>query len=164
MKKKQILILGVAAIAIIIIVLLIIFGLNKKTIIDIKIRDNGDQNSIYILNIKKNGEYSLTTKTKVSEESEDITEVTYNEKLTDLELEKVNKIIDYVKEQTDKKDKSLFEYDYEKESGYSEQILGILENLAIAIENISLKEIEIGDTTRRSYGNTMLDNIISTQL
>ena len=36
--------------------------------------------------------------------------------------------------------------------------------MVIAIENISMGEIEMGEMTRRAYGNTMLDNIISTQL
>ena len=38
--------------------------------------------------------------------------------------------------------------------------------MIIALENISQNDITIGDeyTTRRDYGNTMLDNIINTQL
>jgi len=36
--------------------------------------------------------------------------------------------------------------------------------MIIAIENISMNDIKIGETNRRDFGNTMLDNIISTQL
>ena len=93
MKKKQILTMGIAIIAVILIIFLIIFILNKKTIIDIKMQDNGDQKSFYELKVKKNGEYKLITKTKLSDDSEETTDITYNDKLTDIELEKVNTIV-----------------------------------------------------------------------
>ena len=159
MKKKIILTMGIAIIAVILIIFLIIFILNKKTIIDIKMQDNGDQKSFYELKVKKNGEYKLITKTKLSDDSEETTDITYNDKLTDIELEKVNTIVNRIHSSNGK-----FKYDYNKDQEYDTNTLGILENMVIAIENISMGEIEMGEMTRRAYGNTMLDNIISTQL
>lgn len=164
MKKKNILNLGIILIGIILIIFLIIFIMSKKTIVNIELQSDNVQKTIYKLEIKKNGDYKLITKTGLNEESEEISEITYNEKLTDLELEKINKIIKYVKEHANIKESKSFKYNYENDTNYEQELLGILENMIIAIENISMNDIKIGETNRRDFGNTMLDNIISTQL
>lgn len=164
MNKKQILKLGLLLIAIILIIFLAIFILNNKTIVNIKMKDNGEQNSLYQLKIKKNGDYKLKIETKISDDSNETTNITYNDKLTDLELEKVDTIINYVKEHNNISKNKSFKYDYEKDNEYSGEIIGIIENMVIAIENISMGETKINEISRREFGNTMLDNIISTQL
>lgn len=164
MNKKQILKLGLLLIAIILIIFLAIFILNNKTIVNIKMKDNGEQNSLYQLKIKKNGDYKLKIETKISDDSNETTNITYNDKLTDLELEKVDIIINYVKEHNNISKNKSFKYDYEKDNEYSGEIIGIIENMVIAIENISMGETKINEISRREFGNTMLDNIISTQL
>ncbi len=164
MKKNRILSIGIILAIAIIIVLITIFILNKRTIIDIQMKDNGEQKTLYKLKIKKNGEYKLIIENTLNEETEGPAETTYKEKLTDLELEKINTIIKYVKEKSNIKESKAFKYNYEKDKEYDQETIGILENMIIAVENISMDEIKIGETSRREFGNTMLDNIISTQL
>lgn len=164
MNKKKILSLGIMLILIIIVIVFAVFLLKRRTIVNIKMEDNGGQNSLYELKIKKNGNYKLITKKYLIEGSDEITSVEYKDKLTDKELGKIETIMNYVKNKSDISESKAFKYNYEKDNDYSEEIKGILENMIIAIENISMNEIKIGEISRRDYGNTMLNNIITTQL
>lgn len=164
MNKKRILNLGIILIAIILIVFLTIFILNNRTIIDIEMQSGSEQKTNYKLVIKKKGDYKLKVSTKLTEDSDEVTNITYNDKLTDLELEKINTIISYIQKKNDLNTKSKFKYNKDLLTHYDEETSGIIENMLIAIENISMGDIKINEISRREFGNTMLDNIISTQL
>lgn len=164
MNKSKLTKLSIFFVVIVLIIFIASLVISNKTIVNIKLQSNGRENTLYEIKIKKNGKFELKSTREITESEK--TENEYKETLTKLELEKVNTIINKVKDLTGKDKNKVFEFDYKKDININEEVIGIIENMIIALENISQNDITIGDeyTTRRDYGNTMLDNIINTQL
>ena len=163
MKKKVIIILiSLIAILLILGIFFLLRGNKEKVYVSIYLLDNSEPKNSYNLKLLENGKYKLNIAKYL--EPTTPTEIKYSDTLNEIELELLNKIINYIKDKKEITEKEyIFNYDENKDN-YAPEELDILENTVKAIEFISMGDIEIDGTTRRDFGVNMLDNIVTTQL